>query len=46
MRQKNYKSFIEGRVATINLDNKEIGILGEIHPKILKMENKNGLLQY
>jgi len=27
---------IEGRVATINLDNKEIGILGEIHPKILK----------
>ena len=27
---------IEGRVATITLDNKEIGILGEIHPKILK----------
>ncbi len=28
--------FIEGRVAQINYNNKEIGYLGEIHPKILK----------
>jgi phenylalanyl-tRNA synthetase beta chain len=28
--------FIEGRVASIILDNKEIGKIGEIHPKILK----------
>lgn len=27
---------IEGRTATITLDNKEIGIFGEIHPRILK----------
>ncbi len=28
--------FIDGRVASINLDNKLIGFIGEIHPKILK----------
>ena len=28
-------SFIEGRVATIQLRNKEIGFLGEIHPEVL-----------
>lgn len=28
--------FIEGRVAEIILDNKRIGFIGEIHPKILK----------
>jgi phenylalanyl-tRNA synthetase beta chain len=28
--------FIEGRTAEIKLDNKAIGFLGEIHPKILK----------
>jgi phenylalanyl-tRNA synthetase beta chain len=28
--------FIEGRVGKITLDNKEIGFIGEIHPKILK----------
>lgn len=28
--------FIEGRVIQINLNNKQIGFLGEIHPKILK----------
>jgi len=28
--------FIEGRTASIMLENKEIGIMGEIHPKILK----------
>lgn len=34
--EENTNHLIEGRVATINLDNKEIGLLGEIHPKILK----------
>jgi len=34
--EENTNHLIEGRVATITLDNKEIGILGEIHPKILK----------
>lgn len=29
--------FIEGRIASIFLNNKEIGFLGEIHPKILKL---------
>lgn len=28
--------FIEGRTANILLDNKKIGIIGEVHPKILK----------
>ena len=28
--------FIEGRVAEIILENKRIGFIGEIHPKILK----------
>jgi len=28
--------FIEGRVANIILDDKEIGFIGEVHPKILK----------
>ena len=28
--------FIEGRVASIKIDDKEIGFVGEIHPKILK----------
>jgi len=28
--------FIEGRVGEITLDNKQIGFIGEIHPKILK----------
>jgi phenylalanyl-tRNA synthetase beta chain len=28
--------FIEGRTSAIFLDNKEIGVFGEIHPKILK----------
>lgn len=33
---ENTSYLIEGRAATIILDNKEIGILGEVHPKILK----------
>ncbi|MBU4070523.1 MAG: phenylalanine--tRNA ligase subunit beta [Nanoarchaeota archaeon] len=34
---ENYPShFIEGRVAEIILENKSIGFMGEIHPKILK----------
>jgi phenylalanyl-tRNA synthetase beta chain len=28
--------FIEGRVANIKIDNKKIGFIGEIHPKILR----------
>jgi len=36
-RSQNYPNhFIEGRVASIILDEKEIGFIGEIHPKILK----------
>jgi phenylalanyl-tRNA synthetase beta chain len=32
----NFNHFIEGRVAKIFLNNKEIGVLGEIHPRILR----------
>lgn len=35
LRLKPSNLFIEGRVASINVDGKEIGILGEIHPQIL-----------
>jgi len=31
----NHKSFIDGRVACIFVNNKNIGIVGEIHPKVL-----------
>jgi phenylalanyl-tRNA synthetase beta chain len=34
--QKNLSYFIEGRNAEILFDNKEIGIIGEIHPRILR----------
>jgi phenylalanyl-tRNA synthetase beta chain len=28
-------SFLEGRAATIQMENKDIGCLGEIHPEVL-----------
>jgi phenylalanyl-tRNA synthetase beta chain len=31
-----HPSFIEGRVANVYVDNKNIGIIGEIHPRILE----------
>ncbi len=34
--QESPSHFIEGRVASIILENKEIGFIGEIHPKVLK----------
>jgi phenylalanyl-tRNA synthetase beta chain len=34
--QENVKHFIEGRIAEIKFDEKTIGFIGEIHPKILK----------
>lgn len=35
LKRKSSSLFIEGRVASINADGMEIGILGEIHPQIL-----------
>ncbi|MFW6117212.1 MAG: phenylalanine--tRNA ligase subunit beta [Thermoproteota archaeon] len=35
MKPKTHPSCIEGRVATINLNNRNIGFLGEIHPQVL-----------
>ena len=34
--KESFAYFIEGRVANIRVGNKEIGFIGEIHPKILK----------
>jgi len=34
-KKKSSNLFIDGRVASINIDGKEIGMLGEIHPQIL-----------
>ena len=35
-RRTSHPSFIEGRVAEIVVDGKKVGILGELHPKVLK----------
>ena len=34
--KKEEAHFIDGRFAIIKLENREIGMIGEIHPKILK----------
>ncbi len=34
--ETNHESFIEGRVANISLNNTSIGIVGEVHPKVLE----------
>ncbi len=33
--EKLQKSFIEGRCASVNIDGKEIGVFGELHPEVL-----------
>lgn len=33
------KSLVEGRTASVEINNKEIGYLGEVHPKTLKLWN-------
>ena len=35
-RRTSHPSFIEGRVAEVMVDGKKVGILGELHPKVLK----------
>jgi len=35
LKEKNHPSFIEGRCGTIILGEKEMGIIGEIHPQVL-----------
>ncbi|MCD6496184.1 MAG: phenylalanine--tRNA ligase subunit beta [Candidatus Aenigmarchaeota archaeon] len=37
LKASNYPSFIEGRCAEITVSEKVIGIIGEIHPKVLNM---------
>jgi phenylalanyl-tRNA synthetase beta chain len=36
IRETEHPSFIEGRVGTVIVDKTEVGILGEIHPKVLE----------
>jgi phenylalanyl-tRNA synthetase beta chain len=36
IRETKHPSFIDGRAGTAWVDNKEVGILGEIHPKVLE----------
>ncbi len=36
IKEKDHPSFIQGRTASINIQGKEAGYLGEIHPKVLK----------
>ncbi len=43
-----HPSFLEGRVATISLDNMELGVVGEIHPEVLnnfELENPTGAFE-
>jgi len=35
IRRKNHPSFIPGRVACIEVDGREVGVMGEIHPEVL-----------
>ena len=37
--QSQHISFIKGRIGSIIIDNKEIGIIGEINPKVLENWN-------
>ena len=42
IKESKHKSFIDGRIGKILFENKEIGFMGEIHPKVLeawKLEN-------
>jgi len=42
IRESKHESFIDGRIGKIMVENKEIGVIGEIHPKVLetwKLEN-------
>lgn len=42
IRESKHESFIEGRIGKILVKNEEIGVIGEIHPKVLeawKLEN-------
>jgi phenylalanyl-tRNA synthetase beta chain len=42
IRESKHDSFIDGRIGKILVKNKEIGVIGEIHPKVLetwKLEN-------
>jgi len=42
IREGKHESFIEGRIGKILVKNKEVGVMGEIHPKVLeawKLEN-------
>jgi len=36
IKESKHKSFIEGRIGKIVVKNKEIGVVGEIHPKVLE----------
>ena len=43
-----HPSFIEGRVASVQCDGKEIGIVGEVHPEVLnnfELENPTGAFE-
>lgn len=39
MKEARHASFIEGRTATVYVDRKRIGVLGEIHPQVLNNWN-------
>jgi len=42
IKESKHESFIEGRIGKILVKNKEVGVIGEIHPKVLeawKLEN-------
>ena len=44
LKETKHKSFIDNRVANIFIDNKKIGIVGEIHPQVLQNWNLNNPL--
>lgn len=39
LRESTHQSFIEGRQASIHINDVEVGVLGELHPKVLDKNN-------
>lgn len=35
VKETNHPSFLEGRAATISLDDVKLGVVGEVHPEVL-----------
>jgi len=48
VKETNHPSFLQGRAATVSLDDMELGVVGEIHPEVLnnfELENPTGAFE-